>query len=45
MECWSVGVLEYWIEKVEKIFIILLKPLLHYSNTPIGAKPLIYYWS
>ncbi len=27
-----VKVLEYWIEKVEKIFIILLKPLLQYSD-------------
>jgi hypothetical protein len=32
MEFWSVGVLEYWIEKVEKLFIILLKPLLQYSD-------------
>ncbi len=36
MECWSTGVLEYWMVKAGKIILLIaLNPLLHYSTTPL----------
>jgi len=34
MELWSVGVLEYWVAKAEKVLYSfkLITPVLHYSN-------------